>query len=114
MGHLFCAEPMTPQCLDLGPDRNGRHRLTGLLDCTIAGLEDGWVVAWFWTLEAGLEMFVWTGECHTRVDTHIVLNRYDPSEVLHTTFDLIIGKKPPFRLWVALEKGYDELPVCLL
>jgi len=83
-------------------------------DCTIAGVEDCWIAARFWTLEAGIKIFVWTSECHARVDTHVVVNQDDPSEVPDTASDLIIRKKFSFRLWVAPEKGCNELAVGFL
>ena len=66
------------------------------------------------TLEAGVEIFVRTGKCHTRVDTHVVINWDDASEVLYAMFDLIVGKELPFRLWIAPEKGCNKLAVDVL
>ena len=84
------------------------------LDLAVAGVEDGWVVARLQTLEAGVKVFVWTGECHARVGTHVVVNWEDPGQVLHPSFDLIVGKQPPFRLRVTPKKGRNEFTVRLL
>ena len=105
---------MTPQPLDLGPDGDGRHRLTRLLDFTTAGAEDGWIVAGLRAIETGGEVFVWAGVCRVGADTHVVLYGNDPGEVLNATFDPIVGKEPPFRLCVAPEKGRDTFAVCFL
>ena len=77
-------------------------------------MEDDRIIARLRALEAGVKIFVWTGECHARLDTHVVVNWDDPSEVFNTAFDLIIGKEPPFRLWVTPEKSRYELVVRFL
>jgi len=59
-------------------------------------------------------VFEWASVCHARVDTHVLFDWDDSSEVLHTTFDLIVGKEPPFRLQVTPEKGHNEFAVCFL
>ena len=77
-------------------------------------MEDGWIIARLWTLEAGVKILIWTSERHTQVDTHVVVKWDDPGEILDTTFDLVVGKKLPFRVRVTPDKSGNGFAVRFL
>ena len=112
--HLLCAKAMTLQGLDLWSNKNCCHGLVRFLDFSITGAEEYQIIVGFLALETSVEIFVGACECHTRVDTHVVMNRDDPSEIFDMMLDLIIGKESPFCLWVAPEKSSMKIMVCFL